>query len=99
MWLAPEALSGVVTYLTKKIDIYAFGMVCTEILNKGAPPWGPLVTPDLLVNLVCSELSSMHIRLSEPDANFLLLQHSIRDLVYLQHMMNHQAIQYSVSYK
>ena len=57
MWLAPEALSGVVTYLTKKIDVYAFGIVCAEILNKGAPPWGLLASPELVHNLVCRQFT------------------------------------------
>ena len=67
MWLAPEALSGVVTYLTKKIDVYAFGIVSAEILNMGAPPWGPLASPELVHNLVCRKLTiiwSRHMKLT-----------------------------------
>ncbi|VDB84671.1 unnamed protein product [Peniophora sp. CBMAI 1063] len=54
MWLAPEALSGLITDLTKPVDIYAFAIVCVEILKRGDPPWGSLAgNTELLTNLVC----------------------------------------------
>lgn len=36
-WLAPETIKDRVC--TKKTDVWAFGILCWEILNDGRPPW------------------------------------------------------------
>jgi abelson tyrosine-protein kinase 1 len=41
-WQAPEILSGRNQQLTVEIDVYAFGILCSEILNKGGLPWPSL---------------------------------------------------------
>ncbi|KZV66754.1 kinase-like protein [Peniophora sp. CONT] len=55
MWQAPEIMMGLATELTPAADIYAFGILCAEILNKGALPWGTLATPEIVFRLVCHE--------------------------------------------
>lgn len=60
MWLAPEVLTGFDTTLTRQVDVYAFGILCAEVLNKGAPPWGSTTSPELLHDLVCRECPCAH---------------------------------------
>ena len=40
-WQAPEILSGEST-LTPEADVYAFAIVCVEILTNGELPWAML---------------------------------------------------------
>jgi abelson tyrosine-protein kinase 1 len=38
-WQAPELMSGHTNKLSVEVDVYAFAIVCVEILTKGALPW------------------------------------------------------------
>ncbi|TDL14843.1 hypothetical protein BD410DRAFT_796909 [Rickenella mellea] len=45
-WQAPELIDGVHSgRLTFKADVYAFAVVCVEVLNKGSLPW-PMMDDD-----------------------------------------------------
>ena len=37
-WQAPELMLGQ-SQLTQQIDVYAFAILCVEILTKGGVPW------------------------------------------------------------
>ncbi|TFY70711.1 hypothetical protein EVG20_g2289 [Dentipellis fragilis] len=39
-WYAPEILNGADPF-TRVADVYAFSMICVEILKRGVPPWEP----------------------------------------------------------
>ncbi|KAK7677870.1 hypothetical protein QCA50_019182 [Cerrena zonata] len=52
-WQAPELMWGQ-SQLTQQVDVYAFAMVCVEILTKGGLPW-PLVDDDTVRHFVLRE--------------------------------------------
>ncbi|VDB84662.1 unnamed protein product [Peniophora sp. CBMAI 1063] len=51
-WRSPELMMSSTIRLTPAIDIYAFGILCIEILSRGALPW-PLLDDDAVWRLVC----------------------------------------------
>ncbi|VDB84672.1 unnamed protein product [Peniophora sp. CBMAI 1063] len=53
-WQAPEVIMGAVASLTPGADVYAFGILCAEIVNQGAIPW-PLADDNIIRHLVCVE--------------------------------------------
>lgn len=50
-WQAPEMMSGAQAALTPEIDVYAFAMVCVEILTRGSLPW-PMMDDDAVKRFV-----------------------------------------------
>ncbi|KZV66764.1 kinase-like protein [Peniophora sp. CONT] len=53
-WQSPELMLGIITRLTPEVDMYAFGVLCAEILNRGALPW-PLFDDNAVRNIVCEQ--------------------------------------------
>ncbi|KAJ3501789.1 hypothetical protein NLJ89_g9182 [Agrocybe chaxingu] len=45
-WKAPELLDGSSYVLTSPIDIFAYAIVCVEVLTMGELPWGHMITDE-----------------------------------------------------
>ncbi|CAA7262077.1 unnamed protein product [Cyclocybe aegerita] len=45
-WKAPELLDGSSYVLTSPIDIFAYAIVCIEVLTMGELPWGHMITDE-----------------------------------------------------
>ena len=53
---------GLIEGLTHEVDIYAFGISCSEILSQGGLPWGPLLDDDTVRRFVCGQYRSLDCR-------------------------------------
>ena len=47
-------MQGVLTRLTPEIDVYAYGILCVEVLTRGSVPW-PLADDTEVRHFVCSK--------------------------------------------
>lgn len=62
-WQSPELLSGR-SLVTKEVDVYAYAITCTEILNFGTVPF-----PDLHDELVKQEVLCEYFQISRRRSN------------------------------
>ncbi|KZV76074.1 kinase-like protein [Peniophora sp. CONT] len=59
-WQSPEVMLGTVTDLTTQADIYAYGILCVEILDGGIP-WLSALDDDTILHFICNENRRPHV--------------------------------------
>ncbi len=79
-WQAPELIDGASSgQLTRQTDIYAFAIVCVEVLTHGALPW-PQMDDDTLRHVVLSKSKfnrprDLIVHWSQLNSNFVLFSY------------------------